>query len=115
MSTGDSLVEKRMPSSEDFTRLERKVDKLSDSIDKLVLIEERQTNQSQKLHDMQNAFEVFKVETIKDNQAHDRKLLDLEKKQDTWINRGVGIWAAVLVIFALAKFGTAFLPFITGK
>lgn len=67
-----------------FSRLERKLDKLTDAVSKLILLEERQITQASRL----TAVEIKQSAT--------------EKKVDQWINRGVGMWALCAVIFTLA-------------
>lgn len=81
-----------MPDEEDFNRLEKKVDGLRDAINKLVLIEERQTNQALRIGTVEQR--VAAVEAAQ--QATDRKV-------DMWVNRGVGVWALVATLLALFK------------
>jgi hypothetical protein len=35
---------------------------------------------------------------------HDAALQRVDRKVDQWVNRGVGIWAAVAVVFSLVQF-----------
>lgn len=78
---------------DDFRRLESKVDKLTDAVGKLVLIEERQATQGER---------IGKVETKIG--IHDAALQRVDRKVDQWVNRGVGIWAAVAVVVSLIQF-----------
>lgn len=82
-----------MPSDEeDFVRLEKKVDRLTDAINKLVLVEERQTNQGLRIGAVEQR--MVAVETAQ--QGTDRKV-------EMWINRGIGVWALVATLLALFK------------
>jgi hypothetical protein len=78
---------------DDFRRLESKVDKLTDAVGKLILFEERQANQGARIGDVETKIEV-----------HDVHLQRIDKKVDQWVNRGVGVWAAAAVVFALVKY-----------
>lgn len=71
-------------SSDDFCRLESKVDKMADAINRLVLIEERQTTQGSRIGTIETDVAAIKVLVA----ANDKKV-------DQWINRGMGIWIAV--------------------
>lgn len=79
---------------DDFKRLEGKVDKLSDAVTKLVLVEERQTNQGERIGRVEQR--VASMETA---------IFKTDKVLHQWINRGIGVWAVVLVLFALVQFG----------
>jgi len=79
---------------DDFRRLEGKVDKLSDAVTKLVLVEERQTNQGERIGKLEQR--VASVETA--SSKTDRTL-------HMWINRGVGVWALAVAIFSILQFG----------
>ena len=78
---------------DDFRRLESKVDKLTDAVGKLILIEERQANQGARIGAIEAQLSV-----------QDAMLQRVDRKVDQWINRGVGIWAAVAVVFSLVQF-----------
>jgi hypothetical protein len=78
---------------DDFRRLESKVDKLTDAVGKLVLIEERQANQGVRIGAVEAQLSV-----------QDAMLQRVDRKVDQWVNRGVGIWAAVAVVFSLIQF-----------
>ena len=69
---------------DDFKRLETKVDKMADAVNRLVLIEERQTTQAGRIGIVETEIGAIKV-LIAAN----------DKKVDQWINRGIGIWVAV--------------------
>ena len=79
-----------------ISRLEIKVDALTTAVNRLVLFEERQAVQAlaiientRFIDDMSN-----KIST---------RLEHVEKKLDMWINRGLGVWAFAIALFALYK------------
>jgi hypothetical protein len=78
---------------DDFKRLETKVDKLTDAVGQLILIEERQANQGVRIGAVEAQLSV-----------QDAMLQRVDRKVDQWVNRGVGIWAAVAVVFSLVQF-----------
>ena len=80
---------------DDFKRLEGKVDKLADAVTKLVLVEERQANQGERIGRVEQR--VAAVETSSSK---------LDKKVEMWINRGIGVWGLAVTIFTLVQFGT---------
>lgn len=77
---------------DDFERLETKVDKMADSLSKLILIEERQSSQGER---------IGKVESRVS--ACEALVTSLDKKMDQWVNRGVGVWALAAILFAIYK------------
>ena len=79
---------------DDFRRLEGKVDKLSDAVTKLVLVEERQTNQGERIGKLEQR--VASVETAN---------IKTDRTVHMWINRGVGVWALAVAIFSILQFG----------
>jgi hypothetical protein len=87
-----------MTSDPDFLRLEAKVDKLTDAVMRLVLIEERQTTQDERIGACETKIAVNEAAIVK-----------TDRKVDQWINRGVGVWLAALVLFTLAQFGAKFI------
>lgn len=82
---------------DDFKRLEAKVDKLGEAIQKLILVEERQANQGARIGVVEQRMAAMEV-------SHNK----LENKVEKWINRGIGVWGVVVTLFALAEFGTKF-------
>lgn len=82
------------PSNEDFNRLESKVDKLTDAVMRLVLLEERQTNQAERIGVLE--------QSIADT---DRYVSRVDAKLERWINRGIGAWAVATVVFTMVQFG----------
>lgn len=73
-------------------RIEEKLDKLTEAVTRLVVIEERQLTQGQRL----GALEV-KTETLA------QRLENTDRVLQKWINFGMGAWAVVGVLFALWK------------
>lgn len=80
---------------DDFRRLESKVDKLTDAIQRLILIEERQSSQGERIGKCEASIAV-----------HDQAIHKTDRKVDQWINRGIGVWAAAAVLFTLVQFGS---------
>jgi len=78
---------------DDFKRLENKVDKLTDAIGKLMLFEERQTNQGERIGNVESKISV-----------HEVTLQRVDKKVDQWVNRGFGMWAAAAVAYSVIQF-----------
>lgn len=85
------------PSHDDFNRLESKVDKLTDAVMRLVLLEERQTNQAERIGSLE--------QTIANTDKYVNKV---DAKVERWINRGIGAWAVAAVIFTLVQIGAKF-------
>lgn len=77
---------------DDFKRLEAKVDKLTDAVGKLILFEERQATQGERI----GAIEMRCA-------AHDTSITKIDKKVDQWVNRGIGVWGLAVTIFALIQ------------
>lgn len=78
---------------DDFKRLENKVDKLTDAVGKLILFEERQANQGERIGSVEGRCSV-----------NETAISRTDRKVDQWVNRGVGVWAAAAVVFALVKY-----------
>jgi hypothetical protein len=81
----------------DFKRLEGKVDKLADAVTKLVLVEERLSNQGERIGRAEQR--IAMVETSSS---------ELDRKVEMWINRGIGVWGLAVTVFALVQFGSNF-------
>ena len=79
--------------SDDFNGLETKVDKMADAINRLVIIEERQSTQGQRIGTVEAKMAAVEMAVV----ANDRKV-------DQWINRGIGVWISVAMSFSI---GTA--------
>jgi hypothetical protein len=87
-----------MTNDQDFQRLENKVDKLTDAVMRLVLIEERQTTQGERIGACEAKIQV-----------NESAIAKTEKKVDQWVNRGIGVWLAAMLLFTLAQFGAKFI------
>jgi hypothetical protein len=87
-----------MTTDSDFLRLENKVDKLTDAVMRLVLIEERQTTQGERIGACEAKIQV-----------NESAIAKTEKKVDQWVNRGIGVWLAAMLLFTLAQFGAKFI------
>lgn len=84
--------------SEAILRLESKVDKLTDAVQRLILIEERQTTQGERIGKCESAIAVNEVTIQK-----------VDTKVERWVNRGIGVWAVAVVMFTLLQFGARFI------
>jgi len=72
----------------DLNRIEEKVDKLADAVNRLVLIEERQSAQGQRIGKIEERTAATEVQ-----------ITTVDRKIDQWVNRGIGVW--MLAAFAL--------------
>lgn len=77
------------------------MDKLNDAISKLILFEERQATQGERLG--QCEFKIISLET---------NAIRIEAQVDKWVNRGIGAWAVAALVFAALELGVTF---ISGK
>jgi len=79
----------------DLRRIEEKVDRLTDAVQRLILIEERQTTQGERIGKCEAAIAV--------NESSVQKI---DLKVERWINRGIGAWGVAAALFALIQFGS---------
>jgi urocanate hydratase len=79
---------------DDFKRLEGKVDKLADAVMKLVLVEERQINQGERIGKVEQRAAAFET-----------AIQRIDRKVEMWINRGIGVWGLAALLFTLLQFG----------
>lgn len=79
---------------EDLRRLEVKVDKLTDAVQRLILIEERQNTQGERLGNCEAVLA-----------GHTTAINNIDSKVERWVNRGIGVWVAVGAVFAILKYG----------
>lgn len=94
--TGPTLtMDVMVATKEDIGRLEIALRELSKQVESMILIQERQTVQGQRIGDLETENGVLKELVNK-----------LEKKVDTWIQRTVGAW------FVLTVAGSAIIAFI---
>lgn len=83
---------------DDFRRLEQKVDKLTDAIQRLIIIEERQSTMGERIGSLESKA------AVNENFLH-----RVDKKVDQWVNRGIGVWAVAVVLLAMLQFGIKFI------
>jgi hypothetical protein len=83
---------------DDFKRLESKVDKLTEAVTRLVLVEERLSNQGERIGRVEQR--VAAVETAASK---------TDRMVQMWINRGIGVWGLAVVVFTMVQFGSKFL------
>jgi hypothetical protein len=86
-----------MTNDQDFQRLENKVDKLTDAVMRLVLIEERQTTQGERIGACEAKIAVNEAAIAK-----------TERKVDQWANRGIGVWLAAMLVYSIVELGAKF-------
>lgn len=77
---------------DDFKRLEAKVDKLTDAVSKLILFEERQATQGERIGAVEAKVAI-----------HESSILRTDRKVDQWVNRGIGIWLAATAVFTFIQ------------
>ena len=82
---------------DDFRRLESKVDKLTDAVTRLVLVEERISNQGERIGKVEQRMA-----------ANETSHTKLDRKVEMWINRGIGVWGLAVTLFALVQYSTKF-------
>lgn len=78
---------------DDFKRLEAKVDKLTDAVSKLILFEERQATQGERIGTVEAKVSV-----------HESSIQKIDRKVDQWVNRGIGVWAAAAIVYSLLQY-----------
>lgn len=78
---------------DDFRRLETKVDKLTDAVGKLILFEERQATQGERIGAIEAKVAV-----------HETSIHRTDRKVDQWVNRGIGVWLAATAVFTFIQF-----------
>jgi hypothetical protein len=83
---------------DDFKRLEGKVDKLAEAITKLVLVEERQANQGERIGRVEQRVSAVETAAAK-----------TDRTVQMWINRGIGVWGLAVLVFTLVQYGSKIL------
>lgn len=78
--------------NEDLKRIESKVDKLTDAVTRLILVEERQTAQGVRITNLEDKTEELEVCVRK-----------VDRKVERWVNMVLGAWAVVLAVFAVVQ------------
>lgn len=79
-------------SQDDIRRMEARLNELIVEVRKVVLIEERQLIQGQRLGDLEQRMKADEAVTQ-----------ELYRIVNSWINRGIGIWVAVAAVYTLAN------------
>lgn len=75
---------------QDFLRLESKVDRLTDAITQLVRVEERQITHASRLDTLEGDLKTTK-----------EAIAAVDRKVDSWVNRGVGMWTVAMIAWAI--------------
>ena len=78
--------------NEDLKRIETKVDKLTDAVTRLILVEERQNAQGVRITQLEE-----KTEEL------DKHISKVDRKVERWVNMGMGAWALLATLFAVAE------------
>ena len=78
--------------NEDLRRIETKVDKLTDAVTRLILVEERQNAQGVRITQLEE-----KTEEL------DKHISKVDRKVERWVNMGMGAWALLATLFAVAE------------
>ena len=78
--------------NEDLKRIETKVDKLTDAVTRLILVEERQSAQGVRIGTLEQKAVKFEEDIGR-----------VDRKIERWVNMGMGAWAIVVVIFAFVQ------------
>jgi len=81
-----------MVTETDLKRLEDKLDKLTDAVMRLVILEERQTHQTEQIAKL--------GETCARQQT---QINYVERRVDKWINRGIGAWGLACVLYTVVE------------
>ena len=107
MSDTTSLPHKTI-SAMDFQRLETKIDRMATALEKLVLVEERQSNQAISIIELRAHIETNRVAIEKSTELYRNSVDRVEKKVDQWVNRGIGVWVFAAVLFTFVQFAFKF-------
>ena len=78
---------------EDFSRLEGKVDKMADAVQKLILVEERQSNQKIELDKHEKEIHVLK-----------ESVSQLHSRVDKYTYFATGVTGVIVAMFEVARF-----------
>lgn len=107
-----SLPEGFYVQPDDFARVEKKVDKCLEAIERLVLIDERQVVQGQRMGQLEQRLaadeathkaDISELWTALNTARTDlaAQVSATERKLDKWINFGMGAWALASTIFVI--------------
>lgn len=97
---------------DDFSRVEKKVDKCLEAIERLVLIDERQVVQGQRMGQIEQRQASMDTSTLAQVEKLWEAINDVKEKAaeanaktaaklDKWINFGLGAWSLAVTAFAV--------------
>lgn len=89
-ATSDLEFKMQPATKEDISRLELGLKEIATAVRDLILIDERQKVQGIRIGELE-----------KQNAAQAKELELLQRKVDSWINRGIGAWGVVLILAAI--------------
>lgn len=90
MNQSEQEFKMQPATKEDLNRLEETVRDLASAVKQMILIDERQKVQGERIGNLE-----------KQNASQGKELELLQRKVDSWINRGIGAWAVVIVLATL--------------
>ena len=83
----------------DFQRLEKKLDSMSEKVEALILIEERQTGHSDRLKILEARSTALEDHIRLNKEALSADILRANARIDKWLHLGMGGWTAAVVAF----------------
>lgn len=97
---------------DDISRLEKKVDQCLDAIGRLIIIDERQAVQGQRIGAVEQRSAATEAQLISIEREFSKSVSELRTqaaadvaavraKMDKWINFGVGAWSLAVTLFAI--------------
>ena len=98
-----SLTPQESMLNEIFTRLEGKVDDLTEAVLRLVVVEERQTAQGARIGGLEQVVAALNSKMEQSSVSQTSAINALDMKVERWINRGIGVWGVVAVLFAVTN------------
>ena len=79
-------------SKDDFRRLEARVEEIIRDLKTIILLEERQKSQGERLGQLEQRMSADEAITVK-----------VEKNLSSWVNRGIGVWLAAVAVWTLTN------------
>jgi tetrahydromethanopterin S-methyltransferase subunit G len=97
---------------DDFNRVEKKVDQCLEAISRLIIIDERQNVQGQRIGAVEQRCAALETNLLSMEReftkslddirgASSREVAEVRQKMDKWINFGVGAWSLAVTLFAI--------------
>lgn len=74
----------------DIERFEAKLDRLTEAVTRLVVIEERQASDRGRIEALERRIELLSTD-----------IAQTRTKLDTWVQRGIGMWAAACAAWTI--------------